>query len=71
MRKEINNAPFGWKSNTEMDIDEQRVIASILWLHCEGKRVGGIVRRLNSTHVPCRGSAWHAKTVSRVIGRKP
>ena len=67
-------APYGWKRTTEnvnrRDADEQRVISMIRKLHDGGQNAPSIARTLNGAFVPCRGSAWHAKTVSRVIGRK-
>ena len=66
-------APYGWIRDGEslgMDPDEQRVISMIRRLHDGGQNAPSIARTLNGAFVPCRGSAWHAKTVSRVIGRK-
>jgi len=69
------HVPFGfWRSpgsgQVVTDPDEQRVIAMIRRLHDGGQNAPSIARTLNGAFVPCRGSAWHAKTVSRVIGRK-
>ena len=66
-------APYGWKRTTEnvnrRDADEQRVISMIRKLHDGGQNAPSIARTLNGAFVPCRGSAWHAKTVSRIIAK--
>ena len=67
-------APYGWcrggLGSLEQNADEQLVITMIRQLH-RGSPItpAGIARRLNAAHVPCRGSAWHAKTVSRIIAK--
>ena len=74
------SAPYGWSIIPEHDEggclrvienpDEQRVIAMIRWISAEGKNgPAKIARKLNAEHVPCRGSAWHAKTVSRILSK--
>jgi len=67
-------APYGWcrgvLGSLEQNPDEQRVIGMIRRLHDEDSHgATGIARKLNSAHVPCRGSAWHAKSVARVLSR--
>jgi len=66
-------APYGWKRGTEnvnrRDPDEQRVISMIRRLHDGGQNAPSIARTLNGAFVPCRGSAWHAKTVSRILAK--
>ena len=72
-------APYGYRAVSELsdggalrvdqDPDEQRVIRMILTLHSRGENAAQIARNLNGTHVPCRGSVWHAKSVSRILER--
>ena len=72
-------APFGWRVESELneggalcvvkDDDEQRVIRMILNLHRMGHSPTAVARGLNASFVPCRGSAWHAKTVSRILAK--
>ena len=66
-------APYGWRRSTEsvlaQDSDEQRVISMIRKLHNGGQNAPSIARTLNGAFVPCRGSAWHAKTVSRILAK--
>lgn len=66
-------APYGWRVKDGAlveDKDEQRVIRMVRYMKVEGLACAVIAQRLNSTHVPCRGSVWHAKTVSRILSRK-
>lgn len=71
-------APFGFKTwrpagktlTVVRDDDEQRVIGMIRHLHSHGQNAGSIARTLNGLLMPCRGSAWHAKSVARIIARK-
>jgi DNA invertase Pin-like site-specific DNA recombinase len=51
------------------DADEQTVIGMIRRLSVTGAGPAEIARRLNTAHVPCRGSVWHARSVSRILGR--
>ena len=51
------------------DPDEQTVVGMIRGLREKGAGPGEIARRLNTAHVPCRGSVWHAKSVSRILER--
>ncbi len=64
-------APYGWRVNCgliEEDEDEQRVIRMIEhWRDRESGSPAVIARALNNGHVPCRGSVWHAKSVSRIL----
>ena len=63
-------APYGYRAqgaNVVKDEDEQRVVKLILWMRGEGP--AEIARKLNAEHVPCRGSVWHAKSVSRILER--
>lgn len=66
-------APFGYSRQGESVVelaDEQRVVVMIRQLHgLHGLTPGAIARRLNRASVPCRGSAWHAKSVARVLAR--
>ena len=72
-------APYGWRAASERnergflwmseDPDEQRVIGMIRRLHDGGQNAPSIARTLNGAFVPCRGSAWHAKTVSRILAK--
>ena len=66
--------PFGYRfekngPGLERDGDEQQVIGMIRRLHDEGRNAPSIARALNGAFVPCRGSAWHAKTVSRILAK--
>jgi DNA invertase Pin-like site-specific DNA recombinase len=67
-------APYGYRAqgaNVVEDEDEQRVIRMIQHWHTKEK--GGpavIARALNNAHVPCRGSVWHAKSVSRILSKE-
>jgi DNA invertase Pin-like site-specific DNA recombinase len=65
--------PYGRKYHHDLglvvDPDEQRVILMIRRLHAGGQNAASIARTLNGAFVPCRGSAWHAKSVARVLGR--
>jgi DNA invertase Pin-like site-specific DNA recombinase len=66
-------APYGSRAKDGAivpDEDEQRVIGMVRFMRREGTTAAGIARRLNAMHVPCRGSAWHPKTVSRLIARE-
>ena len=49
--------------------DELTVIGMIRNLSVKGAGPAEIARRLNTAHVPCRGSVWHAKSVSRILGK--
>lgn len=64
-------APYGWRvegGRLIEDEGEQSVIRMIRhWNDSERGKPAGIARALNSAHVPCRGSVWHAKTVSRIL----
>jgi len=63
-------APYGYRAqgaNVVKDEDEQRVVKLILWMRGEGP--AEIARKLNAEHVPCRGSVWHAKSVSRILSK--
>lgn len=65
-------APYGSRAKDGAivpDEDEQRVIGMIRYMRQEGTTPAGIARKLNATHVPCRGSAWHPRTVSRILVR--
>jgi DNA invertase Pin-like site-specific DNA recombinase len=66
-------APYGYLArgaNVETEPDEQTVIRMIRQLHgLHELKAAEIARRLNAAHVPCRGSAWHARSVSRILGR--
>lgn len=65
--------PFGYRAKdgrVEENEDEQRVIRMMRhWQEKERAGPAAIARALNRAHVPCRGSAWHAKSVSRVLQR--
>lgn len=66
-------APYGFRvtgGSLVPDDDEQRVLAIIRYQHGAGNGPAVIARNLNAALTPCRGSAWHAKTVSRVIARE-
>ena len=65
--------PYGKARNEAGDLcqhqDEQRVIGMIRRLHAGGQGPASIARTLNGAMVPCRGSAWHAKSVARILRR--
>lgn len=66
-------APYGWRvkgGELVEDADEQRVVRLIREMSGRMKGPAMIARQLNSALMPCRGSAWHAKTVSRVLSRR-
>jgi DNA invertase Pin-like site-specific DNA recombinase len=64
-------APYGSRvvgGELATDEDEQRVIAIIRFLYQQGQNPSAIARRLNASQTPChRGSAWHAKTIARIL----
>ena len=66
-------APYGYRASGESVVehaDEQVVIQMVKWLSAvHHLNAAGIARRLNQDHVPCRGSVWHAKSVSRLLAR--
>jgi len=65
-------APYGYRAsgaNVVMEPDEQTVIGIIRDISMKGAGPAEIARRLNTAHVPCRGSVWHARSVSRILGR--
>jgi len=65
-------APYGYRAsgaNVVMEPDEQTVIGIIRDISVKGAGPAEIARRLNTAHVPCRGSVWHARSVSRILGR--
>ncbi|OFW63863.1 MAG: hypothetical protein A2Y74_01485 [Actinobacteria bacterium RBG_13_63_9] len=67
-------APFGWMLNGDtltIHPDEQRTIGMIRFMRERGDGPASIARQLNAEHVPCcRGRAWHAKSVARVLSRE-
>ena len=58
----------GWEVG--QDSDEQRIIQTIRFLHSHGQGAASIARTLNGACTPCRGSAWHARSVSRILARE-
>ncbi len=68
--------PFGFtvsgvdRLSLIVDRDEQRVIGMIRHMHSHGQNAASIARTLNGAFVPCRGSAWHAKSVARILSHE-
>jgi site-specific DNA recombinase len=63
-------APYGWRAEDGQlveDEDEQRVIRMIESMARGGNSVARIAHRLNEALTPCRGSAWHARSVGRIL----
>jgi len=63
-------APYGFTLKggyLDADVDEVCVVKMIQRSAQQGMNTGAIARALNRAKVPCRGSAWHAKSVARIL----
>lgn len=75
----LGAAPFGWMYKSERDAYGRRTLAqnpveqAAIQLVCalfgSGLSPGLICAQLNAQGVPCRGSAWHRRSVDRVLQR--
>lgn len=68
--KHSGTAPIGQASSAEGRSAEQRALLLIQEMRANGMSIRGIVARLNSLGVPCRGEQWHATTIARLIRRQ-
>lgn len=69
-------APYGyWMSPGSGQLvtlpEEQRTIQAIREMASQGMKPPTIAALLRREGVPCRGKAWHRKTVERILGREP
>jgi site-specific DNA recombinase len=63
-------APYGFTVKDgflDADANEVFIVKAIQHSREMGMTPAVIARELNRLHFPCRGSAWHAKTVSRIL----
>jgi len=70
----LGTAPYGsrWNKKThriERDTEELETVSRVLDLHVAGLSIRKIAQLLNDNDVPCRGRAWHATTIARIIKR--
>ena len=75
----LGAAPYGWKYTTALDEhgrrilvennDEQAGIRRVCELYDKDMYIWQICEQLDAEGVPCRGTAWHRRSIYRVLHR--